>query len=168
MVLLGNAEISHVSASLSPALRSNWRYLHILCALTSYASFVLSFAAAIGYLVQEAMLKAKRFTLIQHLPSLDDADRLAYRMVAFGFLLLTCGIVTGSIWAQSAWGSYWSWDRKEIWSLFTWLVYAVYLHVRILQRWHGKWATRLLIFGFCCIIMTYLGVTYWGGSLHRY
>ena len=75
---------------------------------------------------------------------------------------------TGSLWAQSAWDSYWSWDPKETWSLITWLVYAAYLHVRVVHGWRGKWAKRLLVAGFGCIFITYFGVNFLGHGLHTY
>ncbi|MHB9035817.1 MAG: c-type cytochrome biogenesis protein CcsB [Armatimonadota bacterium] len=158
-----------ISTSLQPALKSQWSVIHVSSSLLSYASFVLAFGAAVVYVIQEHMLKAKRITGLQkRLPPLHVADRLAYKLVSFGFPMLTLGIVTGSLWAQSAWNSYWSWDPKETWSLITWLVYAIYLHVRIVSRWQGKWANRLLIAGFICIITTFFGVNFLGSGLHKY
>ncbi len=151
-------EISN--ALLRGMLGNRWSAVHIVSSLAAYASFVLAFGAAVGYMLQERMLKAKRITLLQrHLPSLDSLDDLAYRMVAFGFPMLTLGVITGAIWAQTAWGTYWGWDPKETWSLITWLVYAAYLHVRIVQGWRGKWSNRLLVIGFGCVLITYVGVT---------
>jgi len=143
--------------------------VHIVSSLAAYASFVLAFGAAMGYMLQERLLKAKRITGLQrHLPSLDSLDVLAYRMVALGFPLLTLGIITGAIWAQTAQGAYWSWDPKETWSLVTWLVYAAYLHVRIVQGWRGKWSNRLLVIGFAAVLITYFGVTYFMTGYHSH
>ncbi|MCL5105638.1 MAG: c-type cytochrome biogenesis protein CcsB [Armatimonadetes bacterium] len=158
-----------VNGALLPALRSHWSTIHIVTCLIGYASFALAFGAALCYVVQERMLKTKRLTVFQkHLPSLDVADHLAYKMVSLGFPMLTLGIVTGALWAQSAWDAYWSWDPKETWSLITWLVYAAYLHVRIVSRWRGRWANRLLIAGFVCVLVTYFGVNFLGRGLHKY
>lgn len=158
-----------VNTALLPALGSHWSFVHITSSLLSYASFLLAFGAAVGYILQERMLKAKRITMLQrHLPSLDVMDHLAYKMVSVGFPMLTLGIVTGAMWAQSAWNSYWNWDPKETWALITWLVYAAYLHVRIVHGWRGKWANRLLIAGFVCMLVTFLGVNLLGRGLHRY
>jgi len=158
-----------ISSTLLPALSSRWSTVHIASSLISYAGFVLAFGAALAYILQERMLKAKRINALQkHLPPLDVLDRFAYRMVTFAFPMLTLGIVTGALWAQSAWGSYWNWDPKETWSLITWLVYAAYLHVRVMQGWRGKWANRLLLTGFACVIITYLGVNLLSAGLHRY
>ena len=158
-----------VNADLAPALRSHWSSIHVTTSLVGYACFALAFGAAIGYILQEHMLKAKQISVLQkHLPSLDAMDQLAYRMVSLGFPMLTLGVITGALWAQSAWNSYWSWDPKETWALITWLVYAAYLHVRIVQGRRGKWANRLLIVGFGCVIVTYFGVNFLSYGLHRY
>lgn len=158
-----------VSETLLPSLNSRWSVVHITSSLISYACFALAFGAALGYLVQERLLKQKIIgRLQQHLPPLRLVDHLAYEMVMLGFLTLTLGIVTGSIWAQEAWGSFWNWDPKETCSLVTWLVYAVYLHMRGIQGWHGKWANRLLISGFLCVLTTYIGINFFGGGLHVY
>ncbi len=145
---------------------SPWMWVHIFSLLLSYGSFVLAFGAAVAYLVQARMLKTKHFSTMQHLPPLEALDLLAYRLIGLGFPLLTLGIVTGALWAQTAWGSYWSWDPKETWSLITWLVYAVYLHTRVIQGWHSKWSNRLLIAGFACMLVTYVGILVLPHSLH--
>ncbi len=88
-------------------------------------------------------------------------------MVVIGFFLLALGIITGAVWAHSAWGSYWTWDPKETWSLITWLIYAVILHSRLLRGWRGKRIAILSIIGFFCVLFTYFGVNYLAG-LHSY
>lgn len=168
-IFCGSVVPKDVSASLLPALKSRWSTVHVVTSLISWASFALAFGAAIGYMLQERLLKAKRITAIQrHLPSLDAMDHIAYKMVALGFPMLTLGVITGSLWAQTAWGKYWQWDSKETWSLITWLVYAAYLHVRIVRGWRGKWSNRLLVVGFACVLVTYLGVNFLPYGLHRY
>lgn len=163
-VLLNNAD-SYMPA----ALRSHWSNIHIISCLIAYSSFVLAFGATLVYALQEQMLRTKRINALQrNLPSLDGADRLAYRMVAFGFPMLTLGVVTGALWAQTAWGSYWNWDPKETWAFITWLVYAAYLHVRIVSGRRGKWPKRLIVTGFCCILITFFGVNLLPYGLHKY
>lgn len=158
-----------VNPSLVPALKSPWSSIHIVSCLLGYATLAVSFVAAVAYLVQERLLKSRRFRALQsHLPSLDSLDRLTYGMVSLGFPMLTLGVVTGALWAQSAWGNYWSWDPKETWSLITWIVYAVYLHVRIVRGWQGKWANRLIIAGYLCILITYFWVTLFTSGMHSY
>ncbi len=157
------------SEVLLPALRSRWAVIHVVSCLLGYGCFTLAFAAALGYMLQERMLKAKRVNgIARHLPALSVLDGLAYKLISLGFPMLTLGVVTGSMWAQSAWNSYWSWDPKETWSLITWLVYAAYLHVRIVQGWRGKWANRLLVAGFACLMVTFLGVNFLSSGLHNY
>ena len=150
-----------------PALLSRWSTIHIASSLISYAGLALAFGSSAAYMLQERLLKAKRITSLQkHLPPLDVLDRLSYRMVALSFPMLTLGVIAGALWAQSAWGSYWSWDPKENWSLVTWLVYAAYLHVRVVQGRRGRWANRLLLLGFACVIITCLGVSLLAPGLH--
>ncbi len=116
---------SGVSDTLVPALRSRWSIIHVATSLIGYAGFTLALIAAAVYTVQERMLKSKKIHLVQrHMPSLEVMDHLAYKMVALAFPMFTLGIITGSLWAQTAWGAFWSWDPKEMWSLITWLVSA--------------------------------------------
>ena len=98
---------------------------------------------------------------------MGDLDELTHQMVMFGFLFLSIGIITGSVWANSAWGSYWSWDPKETWSLITWFVYATLLHARMMRGWYGKKIAYLSIIGFGAVLFTYFGVNYLPG-LHSY
>ena len=102
------------------------------------------------------------------LPSVQTLDELIYQNVVFGFLLLSVGIITGSVWANSAWGSYWSWDPKETWSLITWLVYAFMLHSRLIRGWHGRKIAWVSIIGFGCVLFTYFGVNFLLSGLHSY
>jgi cytochrome c-type biogenesis protein CcsB len=111
------------------------------------------------YLIQERFLKKKRLgSLYQKLPSLDVLDEINYRCLSFGFPLLTVAIITGAIWAETAWGTYWSWDPKETWSLITWFIYAALLHGRLTTGWRGRRAAVLAIVGFFVLLFTFLGV----------
>lgn len=158
-----------LSAAANPVLRSRWSGIHITSCIIGYAALSLAFGAALAYMLQEWLLKRKRLgALHKTLPPLDVTDRVAYKMASLGFALLTLGIITGALWAQPAWGRFWGWDPKETWSLITWLVYAAYLHVRIVHKWRGKWANRLLVAGFACVVVTYLGVNFLGSGLHQY
>ena len=154
---------------LNPALRSRWLAVHTIFAFTGYAAFTVSFGAAIMYLIQQRFLKQKKFgPLYQRLPSLDVLDDISYRCLTYGFPLLTVAIITGAIWAEIAWGTYWSWDPKETWSLITWFVYAALLHGRLTTGWRGKKASILSIIGFCILLFTFLGVNLLLPSLHSY
>ena len=98
----------------------------------------------------------------------EDLDNLSYRFIGLGFALLTLGIISGAVWANSAWGSYWSWDPKETWAFITWLTYAIYLHLRISKGWYGKQSAKVAVFGFFVIWFCYLGVNLFGKGLHSY
>jgi ABC-type transport system involved in cytochrome c biogenesis permease subunit len=142
---------------LVPALQSNWLTIHVVTCFLGYAGFAISFVASIYYLAATRSGSA----------GIERIDELSYRSVGFGFLFLTLGIITGSVWANTAWGSYWSWDPKETWSLITWLVYAIFLHQR-LRGWKGKRSAWISIIGFTAVIFTYFGVNYLLSGLHSY
>ena len=155
--------------SLPPVLNSNWLPVHVLVLFFGYAVFAVAFGAGIMYLLMERELKSKRMgPVFKRLPSLDVLDDINYRCLQIGFPLLTLGIITGSIWAEYAWGSYWSWDPKEVWSLVTWLFYAALLHGRLTVGWRGRKAAILAIVGFCSILFTFLGVNLLLPGLHSY
>ena len=98
----------------------------------------------------------------------EQLDSLSYRSITAGFLLLTVGLISGAVWANEAWGTWWSWDTKETWALICWLVYAAYLHTRITRGWQGKKPAILAIAGFFVIIICYIGVNLLGVGLHSY
>ncbi|NDY42051.1 c-type cytochrome biogenesis protein CcsB [Dissulfurirhabdus thermomarina] len=154
---------------LPPALRSYWLPVHATICLLGDAVFALAFCLAVMYLLQERQIKHKRLGgIFRRLPSLDVLDALNYRCLTLGFPLLTVGIVTGSIWAEQAWGSYWSWDPKETWSLITWLLYAALLHQRLTVGWRGRRAAIMTILGFGALFFTFLGVSVLLPGLHSY
>lgn len=99
---------------------------------------------------------------------LESIDNLSYRTISFGFPLLTIGIISGGVWANEAWGSYWSWDPKETWALITWLVFATYLHTRITKAWQGEKPALIAALGFIVVWICYLGVNFLGKGLHTY
>lgn len=152
---------------LIPALQSNWLYAHVITCFLSYAAFAISCALSIIYLVKLSAQKAEAEG-DNLLPGLENLDGLIYKTIAAGFPLLTIGIITGAAWANYAWGSYWSWDPKETWSLITWFIYAVFLHARFRREWRGKRSALLSIIGFGAVIFTYFGVNYLLSGLHSY
>jgi len=155
--------------TLPPALNSNWLPVHVMVLFFGYAVFAVMFGAGIMYLLMERELKTKKLgPVFKRLPSLDVLDDINYRCLQIGFPLLTLGIITGSIWAEYAWGSYWSWDPKEVWSLITWFFYAALLHGRLTVGWRGRKAAILAIVGFCSILFTFLGVNLLLPGLHTY
>ena len=152
--------------SLMPALRSNWLGFHVSTAIIGYGAFGVSFVLGLIFLLRDRM-KDDGFWA-HHVPSKEKLDLISYRSVSLGLLFLTFTIVTGAIWAERAWGAYWSWDPKATWSLVTWLVYATYLHLRIRRGWRGKAAAIFAVAGFACVIFTYIGVNTFLPGVHSY
>jgi cytochrome c-type biogenesis protein CcsB len=154
---------------LAPALKSPWLGVHVAACFLSYACFLMAFCFGIMYLWQEREVKSKRpDPFFFRLPSLGLVDRLGYKSVMFGFVFLTAGILSGSLWAWRAWGSFWSWDPKETWSLIVWAVYVVYLHGRLAQNWQGRKNALIAIAGFLSVLFTYLGVSFLLPGMHSY
>lgn len=154
---------------LPPVLRSYWLPMHTLTSFIGEAAFAISFILSVVYLIQEKELRSKRYSFIfRRLPPLAKVDGLNYFVLKIGFVFLTLGIVTGSVWAYYAWGSYWSWDPKETWSLVTWLLYAAILHARLTVGWRGRKAAILSIVGFISVLFLFLGVNLLLPGLHSY
>jgi len=157
MALASSPLMPKDAAPLVPALQSYWLWLHVSVTLLGEAFFAVSFIASLMYL--RAKDEDKR----------DKLDSVAYRCVAIGFPLFTLGgLVFGMVWAQKAWGTYWSWDPKEVWSLITWFVFALYLHTRIVMGWKGKRSAMIAIIGFLAALFTFFGVNYLLSGLHSY
>jgi cytochrome c-type biogenesis protein CcsB len=156
---------------LVPALKSNWLIAHVVTCFVGYAAFAVSFGVSVLYLFKakaENKQGKKGDSLLDYLPSSELLDEIGYKTIAIGFPLLTIGIITGAFWANVAWGTYWSWDPKETWSLIVWLIYAAYLHARITRGWRGKKAALLSILGFAATLFCYLGVNLILSGLHSY
>jgi cytochrome c-type biogenesis protein CcsB len=157
---------------LVPALQSNWLLYHVVTCFLGYAAFAVACGISIMYLIkagsEESADKPDRSGLLGMFPPIKVLDDLNYRSIMVGFPLLTLGIITGAAWANYAWGTYWSWDPKETWSLIVWFVYAAFLHARITKGWVGKRAAWLSIIGFAATIFCYLGVNLFLSGLHSY
>jgi len=152
---------------LVPALQSNWLTIHVTTCFFGYAAFSVSFGISILYLIQQKKTDQEGGAS-KWLPSLSLLDEINYRSIVIGFPMLTLGIITGAAWANYAWGSYWSWDPKETWSLITWFVYAAFLHARLTRDWRGKKTAILSVIGFLFVLFTYFGVNYLISGLHSY
>ncbi len=148
---------------LMPALRSAWFGLHIGAAVFSYASFALSGCIGVKYLL--AVKKGGEAASEEHL---EQLDRLSYKLIAFGFLMLTIVILSGCVWAEQAWSTFWSWDPKETWALITWIIYAIFLHQRLRKSWRGKRMAWFAIIAFICVLFTFAGVNTLLPGLHAY
>ena len=158
---------------LVPALQSNWLIIHVVTCFIGYAALAVACGLGVMYLLKfyigkPASQPDNQASLIGSLPSLKIIDDITYKSIVFGFLWLSAGIITGAIWANSAWGTYWSWDPKETWSLISWFVYAVALHARFVRGWGGRRIAWLAIIGFLAVIFTYFGVNYLLAGLHSY
>lgn len=183
---------------LVPALRSNWLMMHVTIMMLSYSTLIIGSLLSILFLVisydkniklkdkfifnpsnvlknrtnyQKFLFKSQSHTTslsTNQLNFLDSIDNLSYRIIGLGFPMLTIGIIAGAVWANEAWGSYWSWDPKETWALITWLVFASYLHSRLTKSWRGKKPAMLASMGFFIIWICYLGVNFLGKGLHTY
>ncbi len=158
--------ISNQIQPLLPALKSNWLIAHVIACFIGYASFAIAFGISWMYLFKQRDTGGES-RLLAHFPKHNILDELNHQLVMFGFLFLTTGIITGAVWANSAWGRYWGWDPKETWSLITWFIYATLLHARLMRGWHGKRIAYLSIIGFAAVLFTYFGVNYLPG-LHSY
>ena len=172
---------------LVPSLQSNWLMMHVTMMMISYATLIVGSLLSLLYLAfltfptkdtkkvnfeisninttQETVLSKPTYS---KLSLLQTVDLWSYRIIGLGFPFLTIGIISGAVWANEAWGSYWSWDPKETWALITWLVFAIYLHSRLLKGWQGKKAALLGSAGFFVIWICYLGVNFLGKGLHSY
>ncbi len=151
---------------LIPALQSNWLTIHVTTCFFGYAAFAAAFVVSLLYLLQYKRSKAG--DPISWLPEARVLDDANYKSIIIGFPMLTIGIITGAMWANYAWGSYWSWDPKETWSLITWFIYAAFLHARYTRGWHGRKAAYLSVLGFLAVLFTYFGVNFLISGLHSY
>ena len=154
---------------LVPALQSNWLISHVVTCFLGYAAFAVSCGVSCTYILKKRY-EDRNATggILATFPPAKVLDELVYKTIAIGFPLLTIGIVTGAAWANYAWGTYWSWDPKETWSLITWFIYAAFLHARVTRGWRGVKAAILSIVGFVAVLFTYLGVNLLLSGLHSY
>lgn len=168
---------------LVPSLQSNWLMMHVSMMMVSYATLIIGSLLSILYLAFIFLNKPKLVSTVEttsnevvltssfsnsQLSLLETVDIWSYRIIGLGFPFLTIGIISGAVWANEAWGAYWSWDPKETWALITWLVFAIYLHSRLLKGWQGQKAALLGSCGFFVIWICYLGVNFLGKGLHSY
>jgi cytochrome c-type biogenesis protein CcsB len=184
------------SSPLVPALQSNWLMLHVSMMLLSYGTLIMGSLLSILFLVisknkevdlqfaqnsslplsnvmleyydKKSISSTTNISELGKLKLLQSLDNWSYRIIGLGFPFLTIGIISGGVWANEAWGSYWSWDPKETWALITWLVFATYLHARITKGWEGNRTAILGGLGFFVIWICYLGVNFLGKGLHSY
>ena len=158
------------SSPLVPSLQSNWLMMHVSMMMFSYSILILGSLLSILMLV---LIKTKNRSsnlnsLVTNKNLIANLDNWSYRTIGLGFPLLTIGIISGAVWANEAWGSYWSWDPKETWALITWLIFAAYIHARLSKGWVGEKVAILGSCGFFVVWLCYLGTNFLGQGLHSY
>ena len=158
------------SSPLVPSLQSNWLMMHVSMMMFSYSILILGSLLSILMLV---LIKTKNTNsslnfLVTNKNLIINLDNWSYRTIGLGFPLLTIGIISGAVWANEAWGSYWSWDPKETWALITWLIFAAYIHARLSKGWSGEKVAILGSCGFFVVWVCYLGTNFLGQGLHSY
>lgn len=165
MALASSPLMPKDAAPLVPALQSYWLWLHVSVTMIGEAFFAIAFVTSIMYLIADSKEKKGIKTGL----SAEKLDEVSYKCIAIGFPLFTLGgLVFGMVWAFKAWGTYWSWDPKEVWSLITWFVFALYLHTRLVMDWKGRRSAIIAILGFLAALFTYFGVNYLLAGLHSY
>ena len=156
------------AAPLVPALQSNWLMMHVSMMMLSYATLILGSLLSIVFLVIQTFKNQSVIVGNTKQQLLENIDIWSYRTIGLGFPFLTIGIIAGAVWANEAWGSYWSWDPKETWALITWLIFASYIHARLTRGWAGEKSAILGSLGFFVVWVCYLGVNFLGQGLHSY
>ena len=177
-----------LSSNLVPALRSSWLVMHVSVVMLSYAALIIGslLSASVllvninkplqirssstgigGFKISNEQTTNDLFEPIEFSHS-EELDTLSYRSILIGFVLLTLGLISGAVWANEAWGTWWSWDPKETWAFISWLFYAAYLHMRISKGWQGRRPALLASTGFLVVLVCYLGVNFLGIGLHSY
>ncbi len=177
-----------LSSNLVPALRSSWLVMHVTVVMLSYSALIIGslLSASVLFIDKKKPLQIRSsstgiggFKISNTYPLNDlvnsiefshseELDTLSYQSILIGFVLLTLGLITGAVWANEAWGTWWSWDPKETWAFISWLFYAAYLHMRISKGWQGRRPALLATTGFLVVLVCYLGVNFLGIGLHSY
>ncbi len=164
-----STDISKTINPLVPALQSNWLIAHVVTCFIGYAAFAIAAGLGVLYLFSLRSVAGNENRATEsRLPAPSVLDDIIHKTMVFGFIWLSAGIITGAVWANSAWGTYWSWDPKETWSLITWFFYAITLHARYTRGWSGKKIAFLSIIGFVSVLFTYYGVNFLLSGLHSY
>lgn len=164
--LIARVTVSRAHNPLPPVLQSNWLKIHVSTSIFGYAGFTLAFAVALMGLLKYYL--DKKTPLAKALPDGKILEEYMYSAVAFGFIFQTIMIVSGSIWADASWGRYWGWDPKEMWSLITWFVFAVYLHARFTRGWTGIRTIGLVMVGWVAMLFTWVGVAWLLSGIHSF
>ncbi|KAE9610897.1 putative cytochrome c assembly protein [Lupinus albus] len=159
----------HQSTILVPALQSHWLMMHVSMMILSYAALLCGSLLSVAILVitvREVIQIVE--TMFYKSQFIQQLDRWGYRIISLGFIFLTIGILSGAVWANEAWGSYWNWDPKETWAFITWTIFAIYLHTRKKKKLEGVNSSMVASMGFFIIWICYFGINLLGIGLHSY
>ena len=158
------------ASQLLPSLKNYWLSIHVTVAILSVAFFTIAFSTTILYFVQKWRedIHDTKYTFMDAVPGSEVMDRTTYGLLIIAFPLWTFTVIAGAIWAQKAWGHYWGWDPKEVWSLVIWVVYAAYLHARATAGWSGKKAAYIALAGFGCVLFNFCVVNIFIVGMHSY
>lgn len=166
-LLLGASMLASKSGmEVTGKLASWWLFIHVSFAKVAYMSFIVACVVALAYLMREKWTTGPVGELLGKLPSQAALDDISFRFVAIGFIFLAIMIVAGAIWANEAWGRYWGWDAIETWSLVTWIIYAIYLHLRLTMGWRGRKSAWFAVLALPVMLFTLVGVPVLYASIH--
>ena len=173
IILLGIATVNYwvPVVPLQPALQSYWLVLHVFVAISGTGFFALGAGLAVSQLVQtyrQGRPASKQLRFMETLPDADRLEVLSYRVILVGFVLWTFTLIAGAIWAERAWGRYWGWDTKEVWTFIIWVVYAGYIHARATRGWRGARSSWLALIGFAAVMFNFSVVNVFFKGLHSY
>jgi cytochrome c-type biogenesis protein CcsB len=152
---------------LPPALQSYWLVIHVFVASLGTGFYGLGAALSIVQLVQ-ARREARGLAPVRAVPTAERLESLAYRLIVVGFMFWTFTLIAGSIWAEHAWGRYWGWDTKEVWTFIVWVIFAGYIHARATRGWRGSRSAVLAIIGFSAVLFNFTIVNIYFHGLHSY
>ncbi|MCS6545463.1 c-type cytochrome biogenesis protein CcsB [Curtobacterium herbarum] len=173
IILLGIATVNYYVPvrPLVPALESYWLVIHVFVAIAGTGFFALGAGLAVSQLVQtyrQGRPVSRRLRFMETLPDADRLEVLSYRVILVGFVLWTFTLIAGAIWAERAWGRYWGWDTKEVWTFIIWTLYAGYIHARATRGWRGARSSWLALIGFAAVMFNFSVVNVFFKGLHSY
>lgn len=175
LFLVLGLNVFYVAATgVQPALQNYWLVIHVGVAISASGIFTVAFVASVLQLFRDSRdtgspyLQRPGFRWLDRLPTPTSLEALSFRLNAVGFVLWTFTIIGGAIWAEHAWGRYWGWDPKEVWSFVIWVVYAAYLHARTTRGWDGRRAAWFVIVGYLCVLFNFTGVNLIFNGKHSY
>jgi len=166
LIMGGTLLVNREAQALTGSLASFWLGIHVVFANLAFGAYAVAFVLGVAFLMKEGAADRRWQALLDRFPEQDVLDGLTFRFVGAGFVFQTVMIVSGSIWANEAWGRYWAWDPMETWSLIAWAIYAIYLHLTLTMGWRGRRAAWLAVVALPVILFSLLGVPIFYSSIH--